>query len=42
MVGVCAGDIFYKRNRHYGLFLINAYGVYVKKKIGVTQFSRGI
>ena len=34
--------IYFTKNRHYSLFLINAYGAYVKREIGVTQFSRGI
>jgi len=38
---MCRGYIL-QINRHYSLFLINAYGVYVKRKIGVTQFLRGI
>ena len=38
---ICRGYILQK-NRHYSLFLLSAYGAYVKREIGVTQFSRGI
>ena len=37
-VAVYVGDI--NKNRHYSLFLMSAYGAYVKRKIGDVIFQR--